>query len=92
MRKGQKFRKLKKEQREALITWLKDDLTLKEINQRAGLFTPPFQITRQQFYYYLGPLGLNAEELRADLIQRAVATKLTLVDVRALKTPKCSDL
>ncbi len=75
MHSGQTFHKLKKEQREALITWIEEGLTLKVINLRGESFTPPFRVTRQQVSYYLGTRGVNYENLKADIIKRATELK-----------------
>lgn len=68
---GTRFKKLKKEQREALLTWIADGLTPKEIRRRAAGFSPPFRPTSQHIYYYRLDRGIALEELEADLVTKA---------------------
>jgi len=71
MKNGTRFQKLKREQREALLTWLIQDLSAYQIRTLAPSFNPPFRVTQQQIYYYRSDLGLNLEELETKIVAKA---------------------
>lgn len=45
-------KRLKKAQKEAVLSWIAEGLKSDEINQRAANFSPPFQVTRQNVDKY----------------------------------------
>jgi hypothetical protein len=55
--------RLKKDQREALLSWISEGLTSDIINERAAIFDPPFSVTRQNVDQYRDRYGVVIAEL-----------------------------
>jgi hypothetical protein len=55
--------RLKKAQKEALLTWIAEGLTSDEVNSRADLFDPPFSVSRQQVDHYRKTRSVDIKEL-----------------------------
>ena len=69
--------KLNKDQKEALITWLSEDLSLEEINVKGDLFEPPFDVSEGQVAYYKAKKKAEIEHLQE--INVKVLTPLQLL-------------
>lgn len=55
---------LNKKQKEVLISWVAEGLKSDEMNKRAALFEPPFQVTRQQVDHYRKTREIDIEKLK----------------------------
>jgi hypothetical protein len=80
--------KLKKAQREILLTWVAEGLESDEINQRAATFKPRFKVTRQQVDHYRKTRKVKLKDLRDDGEFDALTSGLAKRDERVtvLKT------
>lgn len=59
--------RLKKAQKEAVLSWIAEGLDSAEINKRAAKFKPRFSVSRAQVDYYRQSRGVDLEEIqRAD--------------------------
>ena len=56
--------RLKKAQREILLTWIAEGLTSDEVNSRAAIFDPPFNVSRQQVDHYRKTRKVEIEEIK----------------------------
>lgn len=57
--------RLKKIQKEALLTWIAEGLRSGEINERAAEFDPPFSVSRRQVHHYKSTRQLDIEAIIA---------------------------
>lgn len=71
--------RIKKSQKEAVLTWIAEGLRSDEINQRAAQFKEPFQIDRRQVDYYR-----RTRKADLDAIKQ-ISEKTALVEGYALK-------
>jgi hypothetical protein len=74
--------KLKKAQREALLAWIAEGLQSDEINKRATLFEPTFEVTRQQVDHYRKTRNIEIQKLRKDGEYTALNTGLAIREKR----------
>jgi hypothetical protein len=74
--------KLKKTQREALLVWIAEGLQSDEINKRATLFEPTFEVTRQQVDHYRKTRKIDIQKLRKDGEYTALNTGLAVREKR----------
>lgn len=74
--------KLKKTQREALLAWIAEGLQSDEINKRATLFEPTFEVTRQQVDHYRKTRNIEIQKLRKDGEYTALNTGLAIREKR----------
>lgn len=56
--------RLRKTQKEALLSWIAEGLQTDEINSRAASFDPPFNVSRQQVDFYRDRRGIEVAALR----------------------------
>jgi hypothetical protein len=56
--------RLKKAQKTILAEWIAEGLASDEINERAAVFEPPFEVSRQQVDYYRDKYSVKIYELR----------------------------
>lgn len=56
--------RLKKAQKEALITWVAEGLESDEINKRAAKFKPRFHVSRQQVHWYRKSREVTLQEIQ----------------------------
>lgn len=56
--------RLKKTQKEVLLNWIAEGLTSDEVNSRAAIFDPPFDVSRQQVDHYRKTRGIEIEEIK----------------------------
>jgi hypothetical protein len=68
--------KLRKAQREALITWLAEGLGTAEIKQKAAAFEVPFEVTPQGVDHYRKRHGIAIQRLIEEGEQRAMRSGL----------------
>lgn len=71
--------RLKKAQREALITWIAEGLQTDEINERAAKFKPRFKVSTRLVTHYRKTRGVKLEEIleagEIDALQTGFAVK-----------------
>jgi PBSX family phage terminase large subunit len=78
--------RLKKAQKEILLSWVAEGLESGEINARAAKFEPPFSVSRAQVDYY-------RDRTRTDLLAiRAVVEQAALVDGYAKRETRIQKL
>ncbi len=68
--------KLRKAQREALLSWIAEGLGTTEINERAGAFHDPFEASTQLVDYYRRRNGIEIQRLITAGEQRAMLSGL----------------
>jgi hypothetical protein len=74
--------KLKKAQREVLLSWIAEGLESDEINKRAAKFKPRFKVTRQQVDHYRKTRQTKLGELKEAGEFDALRTGLAKVQAR----------
>lgn len=70
--------RLKKAQKLALLEWIAEGLTSDEVNKRAEVFEPPFDVSRQQVDHYRKTRGIEIEEIQKQAEYRALNTGLAI--------------
>lgn len=87
--------KLRKAQREFLLTLIAEGLEIGEINERAAKFRPRFKVTRQQVDHYRKTRGLALEEIleasEADALKSGLALRIERVKALKLLADKMLD-
>jgi len=71
--------RLKKAQKEAVLSWVAEGLQTDEINARGARFDPPFGVSRQQVDYYRDTRNADLQAIRS------ISEKTALVEGYALK-------
>ena len=84
--------RLKKKQKEALIQWITEGLQSNEINDRAAMFNPPFNVSRQQVDYYRKTREADIETIKASGEHEALTAGLALVEERVNKLKQLAAL
>ena len=74
--------RLKKRQRSALLEWVAAGLESGEINQKAGIFDPPFSVSRAQVDYYRKTRGVDLHTLLQSGQFSALTTGLAVKEER----------
>ena len=78
--------RLKKKQKEIVLTWVAEGLQTDEINERAAIFKPPFVVSRQQVDYY-------RKTRKQDIaVISAISEKNALIEGYALKETRVHKL
>lgn len=70
--------RLSKSQRESLIVWITEGISLSEINARAAAHEPPFEISKQQADWYRKTRRAPIREIQSRDEFNALATGLAL--------------
>jgi hypothetical protein len=81
--------KLTEEQRLAVLNWIAEGLTTREINNLAVSFNPPFKISPQLNYSYRKDYDIDIQQMRNDKDNIAINTGLA---VRANRIQSLIDL
>ena len=76
---------LKKAQKETLLVWIAEGLQSDEINEKAGVFDPPFSVSRQQVDYYRKTRHAKIQELKESYENKALNDGLANKAVRIRK-------
>jgi hypothetical protein len=84
--------RLKKAQKEVLLSWLAEGLETPEVNKRAALFEPHFEVNRSACDYYRQRAKIALEEIRKAGEQNALATGLALKENRVKKLSQLASL
>lgn len=84
--------RLKKEQREALLSWIAEGLETDEINQRAAKYKPKFKVTRQQVDHYRKTRRQNIQEIKQTGELTALQSGLAKVEARVQLLQDLADL
>jgi hypothetical protein len=84
--------KLSDEQREALLEWMAEGLTTKEINDRSLKFVPPFEVSSQLVYQYRIDYGEPLQELMSRNEMAALRTGLAVKANRLEKLQRLAAL
>lgn len=77
--------RLKKSQKEALLTWIAEGLQSDEINQRAAVFDLPFNVSRQQVDGYRDRRQIEITAIQQAGEHTALTTGLALKSERVWK-------
>lgn len=84
--------RLLKNQKETLLTWISDGLQSDEINLRAALFDPPFEVSRQQVDWYRSTRAKSIAAMSAAAEHDALTAGLALKSNRVLKLQQLAAL
>ena len=84
--------RLKKDQKEAVLTWIAEGLETDEINKRAAKFKPRFQVLRSQVDWYRKTRGVKLEEIKAADETSALKTGLALKENRVDRLQQLANL
>ena len=71
-------RTLTDEQRLAVLEWIAEGLLTAEVNQRATVFKPSFQVTRQLLYQYRQDHEVDLSAMRRNIDNEAINTGLAI--------------
>lgn len=77
--------KLRKAQREILLTWIAEGLDTNEINQRAAKYRPRFKVSKQQVDFYRKSRDIHLDEIKESGEVGALKTGLALKENRVEK-------
>ena len=72
------YDKLTPDQKQALISWISEGLSLREIKQRACAFNPSFRVKQQQIHYFRKSKQLLDADLMDQLRGSAQAAGLEI--------------
>lgn len=84
--------RLKKTQKEAVLTWVAEGLLTTEINQRAADFDPPFEVSAQQVDFYRRTRQVKIDAIQAAGEQSALKSGLALKEVRVAELQILADV
>jgi len=77
--------RLKKSQKEAVLTWIAEGAQSDEINGRAASFDPPFTVSRQQVDYYRDSRKVDIDAIRSIDEKTALVAGYALKEHRVYK-------
>lgn len=77
--------RLRKAQKEAVLTWIAEGLQTDEINKRAAVFEPPFVVTRQNIDRYRRTRALDLKAIAAISETNALTEGYALKEHRVMK-------
>lgn len=84
--------RLLKNQKETLLTWISEGLQTDEINLRAAVFDPPFEVSRQQVDWYRSTRAKSIAAMSAVAEHDALTTGLALKSERVRKLQQLATL
>ena len=77
-------RRLRKRQKEALLSWIAEGLETDEINERAAKFKPPFEVSRPRVAYYRETRKADLKAIQAASETQALTSGYALKEQRVL--------
>jgi len=77
--------RLKKSQKEAVLTWIVEGVQSDEINVRAASFDPPFSVSRQQVDYYRKARKIDIDAIKSIDEKNALVSGYALKEHRVFK-------
>jgi hypothetical protein len=82
------MRRLRKKQKEAVLSWIAEGLETGEINERAEKFKPPFDVSRAQVDYFRSTRAADLKAIQAASESQALTSGYALKEARvqALQT------
>lgn len=82
------YTRLRKKQKEAVLSWIAEGLETDEINERAAKFRPAFEVTRGQVDYYRATREADLKEIQRVSETQAMTSGFALKEKRieALQT------
>lgn len=83
--------RLKKAQKEALLSWIAEGLQTDEINKRAAKFKPRFSVSTRLVTHYRKTRGVKLEEIQDAGETNALKTGLALKENRVAKLQLLAD-
>src|ERR687891_132518 len=84
--------RLKKAQREALLSWIAEGLESDEINKRAAKFKPRFTVSRRVVAHYRKTRNVKLDEIKNADEGNALTTGLAIREERVSRLQKLADL
>ena len=84
--------RLRKAQKEAVLSWIGEGLRTDEINARASEFSPPFSVSTQQVDYYRRTRQADVEAITRAAELDALTQGLALKEVRVSKLQQLAAL
>jgi hypothetical protein len=76
------YNRLRKKQKEAVLSWIAEGLETDEINERATKFRPAFEVTRAQVDYYRSTRDADLKAIRAASETQALTSGFALKEAR----------
>lgn len=83
--------RLRKSQKEALLTWVAEGLLTDEINKRAAQFKPRFKVSNRVVTYYRKSRGVALEEIKENSEASALKTGFAIKEARVAALQKLAD-
>jgi len=84
--------RLRKAQKEAVLTWIAEGLQTDEINKRAAVFDPPFVVTRQNVDRYRKSRALDLKAIAAISETNALTAGYALKEHRVMKLSQLAEM
>ena len=84
--------RLRKKQKEALLSWIAEGLESGEINARAAQFKPPFTVTRQNVDRYRKTRAIDLETISKVTETNALTVGYAVKEYRVLKLSQLAEL
>lgn len=84
--------RLKKAQKEAVLSWISEGLQTDEINERASVWEPPFDVFRQQVDYFRKTRKQDIAAILSVDEKNALTTGLALKENRVIKLQQLARL
>jgi hypothetical protein len=84
--------RLRKAQKEALLSWIAEGLLSDECNERAAQFDPPFSVSRQQVDHYRETRKVDLAAISRAAQMDALTEGLALKEVRVAKLQQLAAL
>lgn len=84
--------RLKKSQKEALLSWISEGLQTDEINERAAAEEPPFRVSRQQVDWYRDRRAVDIKAIQQAGEHDALTTGLAIKAERVRKLQQLAAL
>jgi hypothetical protein len=76
------YNRLRKKQKEAVLSWIAEGLETDEINERAAKFKPPFEVGRDQVSYYRSTRKADLDAILSVGENAALTSGLAIKDNR----------
>jgi hypothetical protein len=85
-------RRIKKKQKEALLSWIAEGLETDEINERAAKFKPPFEVSRPRVAYFRATRSNDLKAIQAASESQALTSGYALKEARVLALQQLANL
>jgi hypothetical protein len=86
------MRRLRKKQKEAVLSWIAEGLETGEINERAAKFKPPFDVSRAQVDYFRSTRAADLKAIQAASETQALTSGYALKEARVMALQTLANL